>query len=96
MLVRARPDHGSPRCSAFIHRHHALQLAALTSGPGLAAPASVSSSGTELGHPKEDRFDTFMRVMDRLESTLEKLTGSNRDEPNARNADGAWKGPFHF
>jgi hypothetical protein len=66
------------------------------SKPSTSVSSPASHSSHELGYAKEDGFDKFMRVMDRLETTLEKLTGTNRDELIARNADRAWKGPFRF
>jgi hypothetical protein len=63
-----------------------------------AAPASKPSSTPqqEVGHSKVDGFDRFMRAMDRIESVLERVTGTSRDERITRNADNAWKGPFRF
>jgi hypothetical protein len=49
-----------------------------------------------VGYRKEDGFDRFMRVMDRIETVMERVTGTSRDERITRNADRAWKGPFRF
>jgi len=59
-------------------------------------PATTSPSPKATGYAKEDGFDRFMRVMDRIETVMERVTGTSRDELISRNADRAWKGPFHF
>ena len=64
--------------------------------PAASPSAPASAPGKELGYAKEDGFDKFIRVMERVETALEKLTGTNRDELIARNADRSWRGPFRF
>jgi hypothetical protein len=64
-----------------------------TSSPGSAPSATPRK---EPGYSKEDGFDKFIRVMDRVETFIERVTGTSRDERITRNADNAWKGPFRF
>ncbi len=64
-----------------------------SASPEAAPPAEPRK---EVGYRKEDGFDRFMRVMDRIETVMERVTGTSRDERITRNADRAWKGPFRF